>query len=126
MIVRMAVVVKTNGISHFGIGAPPILVYFGGDWDVHWGYDLGFHPWPYDCHMQHVPDTFVEAFALSIPAWRFPDSTLLTWHYFLLVQAHVMPGPASTKFIDLFTYFVGLIGLAAHAIQRTVDFQVHA
>ena len=23
---------------HFGIGAPPILVYFSGDWDVHWGY----------------------------------------------------------------------------------------
>ena len=22
---------------HFGIGAPPIFVYFGGDWDVHRG-----------------------------------------------------------------------------------------
>ena len=22
------------------------LVYFSGDWDVHWGYDLGFDPWP--------------------------------------------------------------------------------
>ena len=22
----------------FGIGAPPILVYFSWDWDVHWGY----------------------------------------------------------------------------------------
>ena len=22
---------------HFGVGAPPILVYFSGDWDVHWG-----------------------------------------------------------------------------------------
>ena len=30
---------------HFGIGAPPILVYFSGDWDVHWGY--GVDPWPY-------------------------------------------------------------------------------
>ena len=19
---------------------------FSGDWDVHWGYDLGFDPWP--------------------------------------------------------------------------------
>ena len=27
-------------------GAPPILVYFSGDWDVHWGYDLDFDPWP--------------------------------------------------------------------------------
>ena len=22
--------------------------YFSGDWDVHWGYDLGFDPWPFD------------------------------------------------------------------------------
>ena len=28
------------------IGALPSLVYFSGDWDVHWGYDLGFDPWP--------------------------------------------------------------------------------
>ena len=34
--------------SHFGVfGAPPIFrTYFGGDWDVHWGYDLDFDPWP--------------------------------------------------------------------------------
>ena len=33
--------------SHFGaFGAPPMLVYVSGDWDVHWGYDLGFDPWP--------------------------------------------------------------------------------
>ena len=34
---------------HSGVGAPlilePILV---GDWDVHWGYDLDFDPWPHD------------------------------------------------------------------------------
>ena len=30
-----------NQWCHFGVHpAPPILVYFGGDWDVHWGYDL--------------------------------------------------------------------------------------
>ena len=23
---------------HFGIGAPPIMVWFSGDWDVHRGY----------------------------------------------------------------------------------------
>ena len=23
-----------------------MLVFFGGDWDVHWGYDLVFDPWP--------------------------------------------------------------------------------
>ena len=26
------------------MGAPPILVYFSWDWDVHWGYDLDFDP----------------------------------------------------------------------------------
>ena len=30
-----AVVVKTNGRYHFGVGAPPKIVYFSGDWDVH-------------------------------------------------------------------------------------------
>ena len=25
----------------------PILVYFGGDWDVHWGHDLDFDSWPF-------------------------------------------------------------------------------
>ena len=29
---------------HFGVGAPPILVYFSGDWDVHWGVRFGFSP----------------------------------------------------------------------------------
>ena len=36
-----------NQWYHFGVGAPPILVYFSGDWDVHWGYDLVFDPWPF-------------------------------------------------------------------------------
>ena len=30
--------VGQNQWYHFGAGAPPILVYFSGDWDVHWGY----------------------------------------------------------------------------------------
>ena len=37
--------VKTVLGSHFGVGAPPTLVYFSGDWDVQWG---GFDPWPLD------------------------------------------------------------------------------
>ena len=28
---------------HFGVGAPPNLVFFIGDWDVHWGV-RGFDP----------------------------------------------------------------------------------
>ena len=31
---------------HFGVGAPPILLYFSADWDDH-GYDLAFDPWPF-------------------------------------------------------------------------------
>ena len=29
--------------SLFGVGALPILVYFSGDWDVHWGYWILTH-----------------------------------------------------------------------------------
>ena len=28
---------------HFGVGSTPIVVYFSGDWDVHWGYGLLTH-----------------------------------------------------------------------------------
>ena len=38
--------VGQNQWYHFVVGAPPILVYFSGDWDVHWGYDLAFALWP--------------------------------------------------------------------------------
>ena len=37
----------SNPMVPFWIGARPILVYFSGDWDVHWGYDLDFDPWPF-------------------------------------------------------------------------------
>ena len=40
---------------HFGVGAPPILVYFSGDWDVHWGYGILTHGM---CHCACV--AFVE------------------------------------------------------------------
>ena len=39
-----------NQWYHFGVGAPPILVYFSGDWDVHWGYNLDFEPWSFDSY----------------------------------------------------------------------------
>ena len=32
-----------NQWYHFGVGAPPILVYFSWDWDVHWGHGLLTH-----------------------------------------------------------------------------------
>ena len=44
--------VGQNQWYHFGVGAPPVLVYFSGDWDVHWGFAHGHmsnaqnHCWP--------------------------------------------------------------------------------
>ena len=35
--------VGQNQWHHFGVGAPPILVYFSGDWDVHWWYEILTH-----------------------------------------------------------------------------------
>ena len=35
--------VGQNQWCHFGVGAPPISVYFSGDWDVHWGYGILTH-----------------------------------------------------------------------------------
>ena len=41
--------VGQNQWYHFGVGAPLILGFFSGDWDVHWGYGfLDFDPWPHD------------------------------------------------------------------------------
>ena len=39
------------------VGAPPIVEpNFSGDWDVHWGYDLDFDPWPL-CFLEFIPTT---------------------------------------------------------------------
>ena len=40
--------VGQNQWYHFGVGAPPLVVYFSGDWDVHWGVTgILNSPWPY-------------------------------------------------------------------------------
>ena len=46
------------GQNHFGVGAPPILVHFSGDWDVHWGHGLLAHG--------HMKGTKRVAFSLSV------------------------------------------------------------
>ena len=33
--------------SQFGVGTTHFRTYFSWDWDVHWGYDLDFDPWPF-------------------------------------------------------------------------------
>ena len=40
---RIQMAMGQNQWYHIGIGAPPILVYFGGDVDVHWGYGVLTH-----------------------------------------------------------------------------------
>ena len=44
----VAVVVKTNGIPFWLVGefTTYFRTYLSGDWDVHWGYDSDFDPWP--------------------------------------------------------------------------------
>ena len=43
----MAVAQNRFGIPFWLVGE--FTTHFGisGDWDVHWGYDLDFDPWPY-------------------------------------------------------------------------------
>ena len=43
--------------SHFGVGefTTHFRTYFSWDWDVHWGYDLDFDPWPFGAPREH-PD----------------------------------------------------------------------
>ena len=39
--------VKTNRtVPFWGRCTTHFRTYFSGDWDVHWGYDLAFDPWP--------------------------------------------------------------------------------
>ena len=54
-------VVKTFG-TILGVGAPPIFVYFSGDWDVHWGYGLLTHDQMFGAnHSFHYPSLHIRA-----------------------------------------------------------------
>ena len=61
---RGAVVVKTVLGSPFGwsVNSPPILEPVLGDWDVHWGCDLDFEPWP------RVLSGFSDRWIFGLPA----------------------------------------------------------
>ena len=39
--------VQTNGIPFWESCTTHFRTYFSGDWDVDWGYDLDFDPWPF-------------------------------------------------------------------------------
>ena len=47
MLGHMAVIIKTSGIPFWGRCTSLSRTYLSGDWDVHWGYDLDFDPWPH-------------------------------------------------------------------------------
>ena len=58
--------VGQNQWYHVGVGAPPILVYFSGDWDVHWEYGVLTHghvaqPWSLSQLLEKLPRVFPEA-----------------------------------------------------------------
>ena len=65
--------VGQNPWYHFGVGAPPILVYFSGDWDVHWGYDLDFGPMAISQHIRVLLGS--RGFAHSFSGCRLPPRT---------------------------------------------------
>ena len=44
---RCCMAAGQNQWYHFWIGAPPMLVYFSGDWGCSLGANRGFDPWPY-------------------------------------------------------------------------------
>ena len=68
---RMKMAVGQNQWYHFGVGAPPILGYLSGDWDVHWGYDLDFDPWP-NRGMRDPSDGFSVSYRLAGACQRIP------------------------------------------------------
>ena len=58
----ISMAVGQNQWHHFGVGAPPILVYFSGDWDVRWGSGILTHG-----HRGSSKDTFC-----PFETWHFP------------------------------------------------------
>ena len=59
-----------NQWCHLEIGATPSLIYFSGDWDVHWGYDLGFDPRPSCLFFAGEPSVLQDAYRAAGLALR--------------------------------------------------------
>ena len=84
--------VKTVLGFHFGVGefTTHVRLNFIGDWDVHWGYDLNFDPWPYDpggLVIRHTvrtgKGTLCRFFTSNVPC---PSLELCEAHALLLCQ----------------------------------------
>ena len=64
--------VGQNQWYHFGLGAPPILVYFSGDGDVHWGYGVLTHGHIVQQALPEGPEIESQQFSFeSLPDGRF-------------------------------------------------------
>ena len=50
-----------NARYHIEVGAPPILVYFSGDWDVHWGLTEVLTHGHMVCRVPHRPRGSMQA-----------------------------------------------------------------
>ena len=73
---QMAVVVKTVwGPILVGRCTTHSGAYFSGDWDVHWGYDFDFDPWPYPSmrgafpKAKRIPSRMGQPYGLAIQTW---------------------------------------------------------
>ena len=107
--VHMAV--GQNQWFHFGVGAPPILVYVSGDWDVHWG--TAFDPWPHslDCHK--VPATPLwmcsEGSQLVFNRHRLTclEGTMEDWHQLPEANATIMIGGCVLNGAPWLLHFAG-------------------
>ena len=60
----MSCTLRLSSMDRYRCGSKPMVPFWGstthfrthfsGDWDVHWGYDLDFHPWPYEKNLEKV------------------------------------------------------------------------
>ena len=66
--------VKTNGIPFWGRCTTHFRTYFSGAWDVHWGYDLGFHPWQHLTQESFFPSMLETSTYWTCGPMRWPGN----------------------------------------------------
>ena len=82
------VAVGQNQLYHFGVGAPSMLVYFSGDWDVHWGV-RAFDPWPCPAVIDSLRNQPVKIQNRSICLGPIQE---ISFFCIVVVQPLVIPG----------------------------------
>ena len=72
--------VGQNQWYHFGVGAPPSLVYFCGDWDVHWGYGFLTHD-HIAAHLHKIPGvTYIQ---------KYVCARVIIYIYYICIHMHI-------------------------------------